>query len=130
VEALRAEQRHADISAFYTEVGSRTFDVGTDLSDDIVAASAEAAGITDAKAILDDTCWDDAVRESHETALSSAGPDIGSPVLWIDGAARAIHGPVLGVDGRPAREEALAIWDAVVALARSDTFFELKRGRR
>jgi 2-hydroxychromene-2-carboxylate isomerase len=130
VEALRADQRHADISAFYTEVGTRTFEVGTDLSDDIVAAAADAVGIIDAKAILDDESWDDAVRESHETGLSSAGPDIGSPVLWIEDAARAIHGPVLGVDGRPPREEALAIWDAVVSLVRSNTFFELKRGRR
>ena len=29
-----------------------------------------------------------------------------------------------------ALQGALAIWDAVVSLARSDTFFELKRGRR
>jgi 2-hydroxychromene-2-carboxylate isomerase len=130
VEALRADQRDADISAFYTEVGTRTFEAGTDLSDDIVAAAADAAGIADAKAVLDDESWDDAVRESHETAFSSAGPDIGSPVLWVQGAPRAISGPVLGVDGRPPREEALAIWDAVVALSRSPTFFELKRGRR
>jgi 2-hydroxychromene-2-carboxylate isomerase len=130
VEALRADQREAEIGAFYTEIGTRTFEAGTELGDDIVAAAADAAGIGDAKAILDDESWDDAVRESHETAVSSAGPDIGSPVLWIEGAPRAIHGPVLGVDGRPAREEALAIWDAVVALARSTTFFELKRGRR
>jgi 2-hydroxychromene-2-carboxylate isomerase len=130
VEALRADQRDADISAFYTELGTRTFEAGAELSDDIVAAAADAAGITDAKAILDDTSWDDAVRASHETALSSAGPDIGSPVLWIEGAPRAVHGPVLGADGRPGRDEALAIWDAVVALSRSDTFFELKRGRR
>ena len=130
VEALRADQRDADISAFYTEVGTRTFEAGTDLSDDIAAASADAAGITDAKAIMDDESWDDAVRESYGTALASAGPDIGSPVLWIEGAPRAIHGPVLAVDRRPARDEALAIWDAVVALARSDSFWELKRGRR
>ena len=130
VEALRAEQRDAAIGAFYTEMGNRTFEAGTDLSDDIVAAAADAAGIADAKAILDDESWDDAVRESHETAVSSAGPDIGSPVLGIEGAPRAISGPVLGVDGRPEREEALAIWDAVVTLARSTTFFELKRGRR
>jgi hypothetical protein len=38
-----------------------------------------------------------------------------------------VHGPI--IDQEPAREEALAIWDAVVPLARSDTFFELKRGR-
>jgi hypothetical protein len=130
VEALRADQRDADIAAFYTEIGTRTFEAGVDLSDDIAAAGADAAGIVDAKAIMDDESWDDAVRESHETALASAGPDIGSPVLWIEGAPRAVHGPVLAADRRPASDEALAIWDAVVSLSRSGSFWELKRGRR
>jgi len=130
VEALRADQRDADIGAFYTEIGTRTFEAGADLSDDIAVASADAAGIDDAKAIMDDESWDDAVRESHETALASAGPDIGSPVLWIEGAPRAVHGPVLAADRRPAGDEALSIWNAVVSLARSESFWELKRGRR
>ena len=130
VEALRADQRDADIGAFYTEIGTRTFEAGADLSDDIAVASADAAGIADAKAIMDDESWDDAVRESHETALASAGPDIGSPVLWIEGAPRAVHGPVLAADRRPAGDEALSIWNAVVSLARSESFWELKRGRR
>lgn len=127
VEALRADHRDETISAFYTEVGNRTFEAGTPISDDIVLAAAEAAGVTDAKTVLDDASWDEAVRESHELAFGSAGPDIGSPVLLIDGARRGVHGPI--IDQVPEREEALAIWDAVVPLARSDTFFELKRGR-
>jgi 2-hydroxychromene-2-carboxylate isomerase len=130
VEALRAEHRDDDIAAFYTELGTRTFEAGARLSDDIVVAAAEAAGIEDAKAVMDDESWDRAVRESLDTAVGSAGPDIGSPVLWIEDAPRAVHGPVIGVDGRPPRAEALAIWDAVVALSRSATFIELKRGRR
>jgi predicted DsbA family dithiol-disulfide isomerase len=130
VEALRADGRDADIGAFYTEIGTRTFEAGADLSDDIVVASADMAGIADAKKIMDDESWDDAVRESHETALASAGPDIGSPVLWIEGAPRAVHGPVLAADRRPPPDEALAIWDAVVSLSRSGSFWELKRGRR
>jgi hypothetical protein len=130
VEALRADGRDADIGAFYTEIGTRTFEAGADLSDDIAVASADAAGVADAKKIMDDESWDDAVRESHETALASAGPDIGSPVLWIEGAPRAVHGPVLAADRRPGPDEALAIWDAVVSLSRSGSFWELKRGRR
>jgi predicted DsbA family dithiol-disulfide isomerase len=129
VEALRADHRDEVISAFYTEVGTRTHEAGKPISDDIVMAAAEAAGVEDPKAILDDQSWDEAVRESHETGLASAGPDIGSPVLQIEGAARGVHGPILGRDGTPPHEEALAIWDAVVPLARSTSFFELKRGR-
>jgi predicted DsbA family dithiol-disulfide isomerase len=129
VEALRAAGRNDDIGTFYTELGTRTFEAGTPISDDIVVAAAEAAGVEEPKMILDDPSWDEAVRESHETGFASAGPDIGSPVLQIEGAARGVHGPILGLDSTPQREEALAIWDAVVPLTRSTAFFELKRGR-
>jgi predicted DsbA family dithiol-disulfide isomerase len=130
VEALAADHRNDDVAAFYTELGSRTFEGGTMLSDDVVVAAAEAAGIKDPKTILDDPTWDDAVKASHEKAFASAGPDIGSPVLAVEGADRAVHGPIIGRDRTPSADEALAIWDAVVPLARSGTFFELKRGRR
>jgi predicted DsbA family dithiol-disulfide isomerase len=127
VEALAADHRDTDIAAFYTELGNRTFEAGKPLSEDIVVASAEAAGIEDPKTILDDPAWDEAVRTSHEKAFASAGPDIGSPVLEIEGAGRGIHGPI--IDDVPELAESLAIWDAVVPLARSRTFFEIKRGR-
>ena len=127
VEALRAEHRDETIGAFYTELGNRTHEAGAPISDEIVQAAAEAAGVTDAKTVLDDESWDAAVRESHELAFGSAGPDIGSPVLMVEGAPRGVHGPI--IDQVPEREEALAIWDAVVPLTRSGTFFELKRGR-
>jgi predicted DsbA family dithiol-disulfide isomerase len=130
VEALRADHRNEDVGAFYTEIGNRTHEAGTALNDDIVLAAADAAGIENAKAILDDPTWDEAVRESHELAFGSAGPDIGSPVLLIEGAERGVHGPILGLAETPGRNESLAIWDAVVPLARSGAFFELKRGRR
>jgi predicted DsbA family dithiol-disulfide isomerase len=130
VEALRADHRDTEIGAFYREIGDRTHEAGAMISDDIVLSAAEAAGIADPKAILDDPAWDEAVRESHEAGLASAGPDIGSPVLEIEGAERGVHGPILSLDGTPERDEALAIWDAVVPLARSTAFFEVKRGRR
>jgi predicted DsbA family dithiol-disulfide isomerase len=127
VEALRADHRDETIATFYTELGNRTFEAGVPISDDIVVAAAEAAGVANPETVLDDESWEEAVRASHELAFSSAGPDIGSPVLLAEGAARGVHGPI--IDEVPDREQALAIWDAVVPLARSDTFFELKRGR-
>jgi predicted DsbA family dithiol-disulfide isomerase len=129
VEALAADGRNGDAAAFYTEIGNRTFEADTTLTGDIVLAAAAAAGIEDAERILDDDSWDESVRASHDRAFRSAGPDVGSPVLAVDGAPRAVHGPILGLDGKPGRAEALAIWDAVVPLARSGVFFELKRGR-
>lgn len=129
VEALRADNRNDAIGTFYTEIGARTHEAGEPISDDVVLAAAEAAGIPDAKTVADDAAWDEAVRQSHEYAFGSAGPDIGSPVLMIEGADRGVHGPILGLTETPTREESLAIWDAVVALVRSTSFFELKRGR-
>jgi predicted DsbA family dithiol-disulfide isomerase len=129
VEALRADKRNDDIGTFYTEIGNRTHEAGTPISDDIVIAAAQAAGVDNPQPILEDASWDESVRESHEFAFGSAGPDIGSPVLLVEGAARGVHGPILGLGATPPLDEALAIWDAVVPLARSESFFELKRGR-
>jgi predicted DsbA family dithiol-disulfide isomerase len=127
VEALRADGRDDTIGRFYAELGARTHEAETALSDDIVVQAAEAAGVDDPKAIIEDSHWDDAVRESHETALSLAGPGIGSPVLHVSGAARGLHGPIIGPV--PTGDEALTLWDSVVPLLRMDTFFEVKRGR-
>jgi predicted DsbA family dithiol-disulfide isomerase len=128
VAALAADRRDETIGAFYTELGTRTHDAGTPISEEIVLAAADSAGIQDAKSIVEDASWDDAVRASHEEAFGSAGPDIGSPVLAVEGAARGVHGPIIGEV--PPLDEALAIWDAVVPLARSGAFFEVKRGRQ
>lgn len=128
VEALRADRREETIAAFYTELGTNVHDGGAALDDEAVLRAAEAAGVEDAKSVLDEQRWDSAVRESHEAALALAGPDIGSPVLHADGATRGLHGPI--IDVVPGRDEALAIWDSVVPLMRIDTFYEVKRGRR
>jgi hypothetical protein len=118
--------RDDEIGRFYTEIGTRTHEAGTPISREIVLAAAEAAGIEDVKA-LDDESLDAAVQASHDEAFGSAGPDIGSPVLGIEGAPRGVHGPIIGPV--PGAEEALRIWDGVALLSTSDTFFEFKRGR-
>ncbi|WP_089156037.1 DsbA family protein [Micromonospora sp. NBS 11-29] len=128
VEALRAQDRHEDAGRFYAELGERSHDAGNPLSDEIVAAAVEAAGLTDAVSALDDERWDAAVRESHALAYDSAGPDIGSPVLTVPDARRGIHGPIL--TDVPGIDDALTIWDSMLPLLRLDTFHELKRGRR
>ncbi|MFF5173807.1 DsbA family protein [Micromonospora sp. NPDC000089] len=128
VEALRAEGRAEDAGRFYTELGTRTHDAGNPLSADLVAAAAEAAGLGDAAAALDDERWDQAVRESHALSYASAGPDIGSPVLMVPDAERGIHGPI--VTDVPGTDDALVLWDSLVPLLRMPTFHEIKRGRR
>ncbi|PWU61270.1 hypothetical protein DLE60_06540 [Micromonospora globispora] len=128
VEALRAEGRHDDIARLYAELGTRSHDAGNPLSDKIVTAAVEAAGLEEAAPALDDERWDQQVRESHALSYASAGPDIGSPVLMVPGAQRGIHGPIL--TEVPGTEDALTIWDSLLPLLRLPTFHELKRGRR
>ncbi|MER5705167.1 MULTISPECIES: DsbA family protein [unclassified Micromonospora] len=128
VEALRAEGRGEDTARFYAELGARTHDAGNPLSGKLVEAAVEAAGLTAAAPALDDDRWDEAVRESHALAYSSAGPDIGSPVLTVPGAERGIHGPIL--TEVPGTDDALTVWDSLLPLLRLPAFHEIKRGRR
>ncbi|MFI1197566.1 DsbA family protein [Micromonospora sp. NPDC020750] len=128
VEALRAEGRGDDAGRFYAELGGRTHDAGNPLSDRLVDTAVEAAGLTAAAPALDDDRWDEAVRESHALAYSSAGPDIGSPVLTVPGAERGIHGPIL--TEVPGADDALTVWDSLLPLLRLPAFHEIKRGRR
>jgi predicted DsbA family dithiol-disulfide isomerase len=127
VEALAAQGRHDETLRFYSALGERVHDGGEELTDAVVDAAADAAGLGDARAALDDPTWDKAVREAHETAYASAGPDVGSPVLVIEGAPRGVHGPILGAVPGPAA--AAELWDGLQPLLRSDVFFEVKRGR-
>jgi predicted DsbA family dithiol-disulfide isomerase len=127
VEALAAQGRHDDTLRFYTALGERVHDRDEALTDAAVDAAADAAGLDDTRAALDDPSWDKAVREAHDTAYGSAGPDVGSPVLLVEGATRGVHGPILGAVPEP--PEAAELWDGLRPLLRSEVFFEVKRGR-
>lgn len=128
VEALRADGRRDDVGRFYTAMGARSHELNVPLNQEAVLEAADAAGITDAKRVLDDPAWDEAVRESHRTAMAAAGPDIGSPVLMVDDAPRGLHGPI--ISEAPDQAAAEQLWDAILPLVRSPVFFEVKRGRR
>jgi 2-hydroxychromene-2-carboxylate isomerase len=128
VAALAAKEREDDIARLYAEIGRRGHDGGQDFTDALVDEAVEAAGLSDVRSALDDPSWDAAVRESHEEAFDSAGPDVGSPVFTVTGAPRALHGPILAVV--PSDEESARLWDALLPLLRSEVFYEVKRGRR
>jgi predicted DsbA family dithiol-disulfide isomerase len=128
VEALRADGRHGDAGRFYTELGNRTHEKDEPLSAEILREAAKAAGLQNEVPVLNDDSWDASVRSSLDTAMASAGPDVGSPVFTLPGAERGLHGPILAEI--PSVEQSLQIWDAAVPLLRAGVFFELKRGRR
>jgi 2-hydroxychromene-2-carboxylate isomerase len=127
VESLAAAGRHRDAGSFYTALGRRIHDDGMDIDLDLIRVAAKEAGVDDAIGALDDRRWNAAILDAYAHALDVAGPDIGSPVVALAGWARGLHGPIL--DAVPERDEALAIWDAMTALLRIPSFYEVKRGR-
>jgi hypothetical protein len=65
------------------------------------------------------------MRASHFDGINRVGQDVGTPVIAVNGV--AFFGPV--ISPAPMGDDALTLWDGVVALASYDGFFELKRSR-
>ena len=69
--------------------------------------------------------FDQDLRDSTKAALDLVGSDVGTPVIAVEGV--AFFGPV--ITPAPKGEDALKLWDGVVAAASVPGFFELKRTR-
>jgi hypothetical protein len=69
--------------------------------------------------------YDEQVRARHAAAVAPVGPGLGSPIIHLGQS--GFFGPVIG--RCPRGEAAGILWDSVALAARSDTFYELKRGR-
>ncbi|KQO62990.1 mycothiol-dependent nitroreductase Rv2466c family protein [Curtobacterium sp. Leaf261] len=89
----------------------------------------EVLGQLGLEADLADAAWTDetdtAMRASHKDGIDRVGEDVGTPVIAVDGV--AFFGPV--ISPAPKGQQALDLWDGVVAAARYPGFFELKRSR-
>ena len=129
IEAVWADHGDEPIGRLYTEIGTR-FHTQDLKSLDAVAAALEATGL-DAAYLdsADDERWDTEIRGSMDEAIERVGTDVGVPILvFRDGDAEAaIFGPV--VSPAPTGDEASALWDGVMTMAWSPSFFELKRTR-
>jgi 2-hydroxychromene-2-carboxylate isomerase len=99
-------------------------------SDEYVARILASAGLPgELAAALDDTEWDKVVQTETDEALGLTGKDVGTPILHVDPPdGVAFFGPV--ISRRPSDEDALALWDHVLGLARYPGFSELKRSLR
>ena len=127
VQALADAGRNDDVGRLYSEVGRRLHVEGSAPEPGLLAEAAAAAGVEDRLAAADDEAWDGPVRVSTEDGVARAGPDVGSPVLLLDGHDRGFFGPI--VSPPPTGEDAVRLWDTVVTLHSLPTFLELKRGR-
>jgi hypothetical protein len=134
----RAEHGRAAVGAFYEAVSSEIFDGpgAVELTPAIRGSRAfvepllATAGLPAALAgALDDPRWDEEIRAEGEEALSLTGTDVGTPIIHFGPpAGAAFFGPV--ISRPPSDEQALELWDHVIALARFPGFAELKRSLR
>lgn len=123
-----ASERFGDevVDRLYTELGTRFHNLQMEQSRATVEDALDAAGLPRELAdAMDDSRYDDAIKKSHHAGMDQVGPDVGTPVITIDGA--AIFGPV--VTPIPRGDEAGRLWDGVRLVMGVPGFYELKRGR-
>jgi hypothetical protein len=119
------------IRPLYSAMGTRVHPGQQGTGPDMIAgALADLSLDPDLARAAESTEYDEALRSSHEAGMKPVGNDVGTPVVHIPVPGRepiAFFGPV--VTPIPRGEAAATLWDGVLAVAGTDGFFELKRGR-
>jgi hypothetical protein len=133
---VRAEHGREAVGHFYVALGERLWDAAPDddASDHrtrrlLAPALHDARLPDDLSDALDDTAFDDVIRAETEEALALTGRDVGTPILHFqppDGT--AFFGPV--ISRLPSPDDAVELWDHVIALAAFGGFAEIKRSLR
>jgi 2-hydroxychromene-2-carboxylate isomerase len=126
VAAVRELEGQAAVKPLYDALGMRIHPGGSKNPDEVVPAALAELGLpAEYLRYADSDEYDAQLRASHFDGIDRVGQDVGTPVIAVDGV--ALFGPV--ISPAPKGEQALALWDGVVAAARYDGFFELKRSR-
>ena len=123
-----ARRRHGRdvVKPLYDAFGTRVHPEGWEDWDAALADSLAQVGLpADLLAAAESTAWDADVVTEHQEAIDRVGADVGTPVIAVGDV--AFFGPV--VSPAPHGDQALALWDGVLAVAGTDGFFELKRSR-
>jgi len=124
VTAARKAGGDAVVKPLYDALGTRIHH-GRRKDDDAIVAEALAEVGLDASLADETDAHDETLRGTHQAAIDLVGDDVGTPVVAVGDV--AFFGPV--VSPAPTGEEALRLFDGVVAAASIDGFFELKRSR-
>lgn len=138
VEAIRKSMTEVDatpsdisraINRAYFAFGTKVhYEKNTDFD---VAEVLEAAGLDAGfAAAFDDESFDDTITAHMDEALALAGDQVGIPIIATadqDGEAAAMFGPV--ISKVPTGDQALQLWDGLMACITVPGFWELKRTR-
>lgn len=129
VESLRDAGHEDRIGDVYTAFGEKIHHEGDRDFDPAPVLTALGLPESHAAAATDES-WDAAVRKGHDDGLSLVGDDVGTPIIAIardDGERVGLFGPV--ISRKPTGDDALRLWDGLLAMLRTDGFWELKRTR-
>ena len=129
VRVLTAAQNgHGDevVERLYAAMGTHLHVRGNKDRRQVILASLGDVGLSeDLAQAADSPDFDESIRASHHEGMSLVGDDVGTPVVRVGDV--AFFGPV--VTPAPRGEAAGQLFDAVVAVASTPGFFELKRTR-
>lgn len=130
--AAAARETHGNegLGKLYTALGTRRHHDQEDIGQRAtIEAALQACGFsTDFAAAADDEKWDAVIDADMAQAKAKAGTDVGVPLIVLDnGAGPGFFGPVFSP--APTGEDAVKMWDAMVAAGRIPGFFEFKRSR-
>jgi 2-hydroxychromene-2-carboxylate isomerase len=126
VSAVKELKGDALVKPLYDALGTRIHPGGSTDVDTVIAEALDEVGLeAELARYADSDEFDAPMRASHADGIARVGQEVGTPILSVDGV--AFFGPV--ISPAPKGDEALALWDGVVAAARYPGFFELKRTR-
>lgn len=126
VAAVRELEGQDAVKPLYDALGTRIHPGGSKNPDEVIPAALAEVGLpADYLRFADSDEYDEQMRASHFDGINRVGQDVGTPVIAIGDV--AFFGPV--ISPAPKGEQAIKLWDAVVAAAEYDGFFELKRTR-
>ncbi|MER6062310.1 DsbA family protein [Streptomyces sp. NPDC001792] len=133
VTATRQKHGTDVLGPLYTALGTRIHNRGEGPTREAIVAALEEAGLP-AKLIeyadQEDFEFDAELRASHKQGIDKVGQDVGTPVIALpgpEGEQVAFFGPV--ITPTPKGEDAVRLWDGVLAIASTPGFYELKRTR-
>jgi len=135
--AVRNDHGGAAVGGLYAAYGAEIFDSApgrqAELHQDpkgFVSPILEGLGLPVGLAgAVSDTSFDAEIGAETDRALALTGRDVGTPILHFEPPeGTALFGPV--ISRLPSPDDAVALWDHVVALARFGGFAELKRSLR
>lgn len=126
VAAARELHGQDIVKPLYDALGSRIHPGGSKDADTVIPEALAEVGLpADLAAHADSDQFDAQMRASHFDGIGRVGQDVGTPVIAVNGV--AFFGPV--VSPSPKGDDAIALWDGVVAAASYPGFFEIKRTR-